>query len=203
MELIAVQVYSQIRCLNVQCAWISYTLDRLTATTSIGKTQAAGQTWQAGMAVCHKLNRIWDKPLGSRGRGQIRPPGTSDSLPRLTCVAHSVMARPPAWGLLLHLGLVSKCIGRRTKKSDCNSGSNPTWLCQTHPEHREPLLSGIKVGVIGQGETLGLQVIDMLVGRVDVDQPCASYLRPRDHVTSPRTPLFRIATLILKAGSRS
>ena len=62
---------------------VSYTIDRLTATTGIGMIQAAGiRTWQGRMVACPKLSRVWDKPLGSRGRSKIRLPGISDSLPR-------------------------------------------------------------------------------------------------------------------------
>ncbi len=52
---------------------VPYTIDRLTATTGNGTTQVAGiRIWQGRMATCHKLDRIWDKPLGSRGRGKIK-----------------------------------------------------------------------------------------------------------------------------------
>ena len=101
---------------------VSYIIDRLTATNGIGTTQAAEtRNWQARMATCHKLNRIWDKPLGSRGRGKTRPPGTSDSPSRSICVAHSDMPGPRAWGLLLHSGLVSKCIGPRPTRASCGT----------------------------------------------------------------------------------
>lgn len=101
---------------------VSYTIDRLTATTGIGTTQAAGiRIWQGRMAICHKLNRICNKPLRSRGRGKIRPPGTSDSLPRSICVAHSDITRPRAWGLLLHSCLVSKCIGPHPTRASCGT----------------------------------------------------------------------------------